>query len=283
MAITKIFLTGSSGLLGSSILSQLNKAGEFSIKTLGFNDILKASDSELSNYLSDIDWTIHCAAQTNVEICEANEKECYVSNCTLTKKILTCSNISSRMLFISSTGVYGNHKNTPYNENDEVFPTTVHHKSKKISEDMVLSHSNRNIVVRTGWLFGNLSKDDFVSKIINHAKTNPKKIQSNNQQLGCPTNSNELATKCIELINKGGFGIFNIVNMGAASRYDYVKTIINELNYEIEVLPVNSSFFKRLAHVSDNEMAISIRLNEFGIEQLPEWQKSLSKFIKKND
>ena len=70
------------------------------------------------------------------------------------------------MLFISSTGVYGNHKSTPYNENDKVFPTTVHHKSKKISEDMVLNHFNRNIVVRTGWLFGNLSKNDFVSKII---------------------------------------------------------------------------------------------------------------------
>lgn len=282
MATMKIFLTGSSGLLGSEILIELNNSKKYQVETLNYKNILKSNETDLKNMLSDKQWIIHCAAQTNVEDCEINQESCYKNICHLTEKIISCSKKTTRFIYISSTGVYGNYQNSPYTEFDETSPTTMHHRSKKIAEDMILKHSSKNIVIRTGWLYGNLKKNDFVSKIIKVAKKKPSKIESNTEQYGCPTNANQLALKCIELIQNEAYGIFNIVNSGKASRYDYVKNIIDYLNYGIEVVPVKSSFFKRVANVSDNETAISERLKKFDIQALPNWKDSLINFLNHN-
>jgi len=47
-------------------------------------------------------------------------------------------------------------------------------------------------------------------------------------------------------------------------------------------VPVKSSFFKRVANVSDNETAISERLKKFDIQALPNWKDSLINFLNHN-
>jgi len=279
--VTKIFLTGANGLLGSSFKRIFTNRNSYNVKSLAFKEIESLNSEQLKNILNDIDWIIHCAALTNVEYCEKNPEDCYKANCLFTEKLSLCANKHSRFLFISSTGIYGEHKSTPYNEFDKVEPTTVHHKSKEIAEKIILNHNPENIIVRTGWLYGDISKNDFVSKIINEAELASSPLKSNSDQIGCPTNSNELSKVCIDLINKDASGIFNVTSSGEASRFDYVKTIIEIFGYETNVLPVKASFFDRIAKVSNNETAISVRLKDFGIDLLPNWKISLKKYLKK--
>lgn len=273
-----IFLTGANGLLGSSFKNVIKNNKTYNLDTMSHLEIFKTDDCNLKEKLDSIDWIIHCAAMTNVEICEVDPDSCYRANCDLTQRLIACSNKTSRFLFISSTGVYGNYKKEPYHEYDKVEPTTVHHKSKLLAEDMILSNP-KNIVVRTGWLYGDISKNDFVSKIINQVEASRNTIHSNSQQFGCPTYSYDLVKACIDLLEAEANGIFNIVAQGRASRFDYVEFIINTLKHQIEVIPVNSNYFKRKASVSDNETAVSKRANDFGIN-LPNWKISLASFLK---
>jgi dTDP-4-dehydrorhamnose reductase len=279
MDMKKIFLTGSNGLLGSSIQRILNLSGECEIISLKHHEILCIESSELREYLVDVDWIIHCAAQTNVEQCEKEPETCYVNNCFLTEKIISCSRLNSKILYVSSTGVYGNHEIRPYHEYDRVNPTTVHHRSKHLAEAAVLSKNADNIIVRTGWLFGDLSKNDFVSKIMDQAKKSPKTINSNNQQIGCPSYAQDVAKVCIELLQVGAYGVFNAVNAGSVSRYGYVSRIIRNIRSETAVNPVKSNFFKRTAQVSDNEAAVSVRLALFGVSSLRSWEEALDDFL----
>lgn len=275
----KIFLTGSRGLLGSSILEKLCKPEDFEVISLTHQQILSIETAELLKLLSDVDWIIHCAAQTNVEQCEKEPEKCYVNNCFLTEKIIVCSNSNAKILYVSSTGLYGNHESRPYIEYDKVEPTTVHHRSKHLSEILVLNRNAENIVVRTGWLFGDLTKNDFVSKIINQAKHSPNVMKSNSQQVGCPTYAHDVAKMCIELLQVGAYGVFNVTNSGLASRYDYVRHIISKTGADITVDPVTSDFFTRRAQVSDNETAMSVRLQLFGRVPLRPWEEALDEFL----
>ena len=279
MDMKKIFLTGSNGLLGSSILDYLSTLENYEVISLPYQKILSIEDAELHEILSDIDWIIHCAAQTNVEQCEKDPETCYINNCFLTEKITACSSFNTKILYISSTGIYGSQEIRPYHEYDKVNPSTTHHISKHLAEKIVLSKNHNNIIVRTGWLYGDLSKNDFVSKVIDEIKSSSYIIKSNSQQMGCPTYANDVAKMCIELLQIAAFGIFNVVNSGSASRYDYVKRIVSKIDKTASVEPVESSFFTRSAQVSDNETAISLRMPLFGFESMRSWEEALDDFL----
>jgi dTDP-4-dehydrorhamnose reductase len=279
MDMKKIFLTGSNGLLGSSILKYLSALENHEVISLPYQEILSIENAELHKILSDIDWIIHCAAQTNVEQCEKEPETCYINNCFLTEKIASCSSFNTKILYVSSTGVYGSQEIRPYHEYDKVNPSTTHHISKYLAEKIVLSKNQNNIIVRTGWLYGDLSKNDFVSMVIDEIKSSSCIIKSNSQQMGCPTYANDVAKICVELLQKAAFGVFNVVNSGTASRYDYVKRIVSKIDKTARVEPVESGFFTRSAQVSDNETAISLRMSMFGCETMRSWEQALDDFL----
>ena len=98
--------------------------------------------------------------------------------------------------------------------------------------------------------------------------------------MGNPTFVDDLARWIIMLISNEERGMFNIVNEGAASRYEYVKTIVEYAGLDVAVYPVDAKAFDRVAPVSDNESAINLKLMMAGYFILPSWKDSLNKYIK---
>ena len=190
-----------------------------------------------------------------------NPNECYYDNYLLTDRIAQiCAEIELPLLYLSSTGVYGRQQIIPYKEYNAALPTTHHHRSKYLGEKSVLIASKKNLVVRTGWLFGGNSsqKKNFVWNRIREAlvaKKSKLPIFSNNEQFGCPTFSDDLASQLLLLMKGNYTGIFNVVSEGNASRFDYVRSIINIANISVEIKKKPANEFNRKADVSNNEMA----------------------------
>lgn len=273
----KICLTGASGLLGSKFKERIDQISCYTLVVLDHNRILAASISDLQSELKDVDLLIHCAAATNVERCEQEKEWCYTGNTFLTEKL--CRSTRATILYVSSTGVYGSNLASPCIEYDPVTPTTVHHRAKLAAEDFVKSHSASNIIIRTGWLYGSRPANDFVNKIYSEMQVCDGPIRSNKDQYGCPTLTGSVVARCFEIIKNDGFGVFNVVNSGAASRYDYVCAIRDCLSPSTEVLPVSSEYFKRIAPVPKNESARSIRIQCFGLNELSDWRVELKKYL----
>ena len=59
-----------------------------------------------------------------------------------------------KLIYISSTGVYGNYQTDAYTEFDKVEPTTIHHDSKYQAELIIKQHLKDYVIIRTGWLYG---------------------------------------------------------------------------------------------------------------------------------
>jgi dTDP-4-dehydrorhamnose reductase len=208
---------------------------------------------------------------------------CYRDNVLLTEVLTGAARRRGiPMTFISSTGVYGSHKTTPYAEFDEARPETHHHKSKLRAEQLVLSADWRNLVVRTGWLFGGNvdAPKNFVAKRILEARSSSAAfLSSNHQQSGCPTFVDDLALRLLELISLRARGVFNAVNEGSASRFEYVREIIGRAGIDIEIRPTTAAGFNRIAPVSDNEMALNWRASEFGLSPMRPWQLALASYL----
>lgn len=235
--------------------------------------------------LANFDILIHAAANTDVEQCEAEPANCYRDNYLLTDGLAAiCAKTATPLVFISSTGVYGNRENKPYCEYSEAHPTTHHHRAKWLGEKAVLSASANNMVIRTGWLFGGAFENpkNFIARRLEEAaraRSEGTPLFSNSEQRGCPTFTDDLAVRLVELVRKGFHGTFNVVNEGSASRLEYIRAIVEAAGFDIHVEPVDAASFSRRAPVSVNEMALNWRAQELGLPDMPDWRSSLNRYI----
>ncbi len=276
----KILVTGSRGLLGSSIIKKLQCDNIVGLDR-GF-DI--TNQKYVLKILNDVkpDIIIHAAAYTNVEDCEFNQDKAYIVNTIGTQNIVNyCINKDILFIYISSTGIYGTSKNEPYSEFDDVRPTTIHHKSKYEAEKIVKNHLNQYLILRTGWLYGGEKSHNknFVYKRFLEAD-NKDVIYSDDSQIGNPTYVIDFIEQISVLIKQQQYGLFNCVNeANSVTRYDYVKKIVElfEIKCSVEIAP--KDMFKRIAPVSSNESAQNYKLNLLKMNTMPVWDKSLIKYI----
>lgn len=228
---------------------------------------------------------IHAAANTNVEQCEVDPEACYRDNLLLSELVAQAAAIAGvRVVYVSSTGVYGSHETTPYSEYSRVLPTTHHHRAKLLGEEAVLRQGPRNLIIRTGWLFGGRldNPKNFVARRVEEmrlALANGTTVSSNSQQRGVPTSTADVARRTLALVEAECAGVFNCVNSGAASRLEYVEAIAEAVGLPVSIVPTNAAAFNRKARVSDNETAVNWRMNAIGFAPMPEWRDSLARYI----
>lgn len=280
----RVMISGSNGLLGGTLVSRCYDRG---IPSEPYRRSEEVNSEALSERLISqrVSVFVHCAANTNVELCEKEPEQSYRDIVELTEKLaIACSIAKVRFVFISSTGVYGKGQAEPYTETDETVPTTAHHSHKLQAERIVLDLMPDSLIVRTGWLFGGCvdNPKNFVVNRIKEARQTAmtgKKMLSDKGQFGCPTYASDVADTLLELIGRNESGLFNCVNQGRASRFEYVQEIVKLSGVHVSVDPVPSSYFRRLAKVSFNETALNHRLIELNIGNLANWKDSLAKYI----
>lgn len=279
----KILVSGSNGLLGSALLQTAAKFGHMAVplqrSSLNWRE-------PMANHaiFAGVDIVIHAAANTNVEQCEKEPDICYRDNTLLTEVIAAATaNAAARMVYISSTGIYGNLKTTPYTEYDEVEPTTHHHRSKLLAEQLVLRHCPDALIIRTGWLFGGGPENpkNFVMRRIDEARAAGQgQISSNTEQRGNPSHVVDVARRLYQLLGLQQVGVFNVVGSSVASRFEYVSAILQLAGLPNEVVPSNASYFQRVAQVPNNEAALNWKSGLIGLAPMPEWRVSLAKYLR---
>ena len=275
-----ILLSGGGGKLGREILSSLNHKGVIAPRR---EDLNLSNQEELHSFCVQnlIQTVIHAAAWTDVEGCECDEKRCLEDNFYPSISLATvAAKIDLRVIFISSTGIYGAGKqDKAFTETDTPQPSSVHHKAKYAAEKALLSKNDNTLVLRTGWLFGGADiSDDFVVNRLKEAKGGDRLISSF-EQTGNPTYVPDLAKQIKAVINTDLCGVANAVNSPSCSRFSFTKKILDFAGLRNEVSPVLDSFFKRKAPVSLNESAINETLDHNKLSVMGSWEPGLAEFI----
>lgn len=160
----RIFVTGASGLLGSKIVK---KATDTGYKTFSgylnnkpkFGQPLYLnlnSQSSISKTITQInpDIIIHCAALTDVDLCETDRNLAKKINAESAKIVAEVSNqLGAYMVFISTDYVFDGLKGD-YKETDQANPINFYGHSKLLGEKSVTKINQDYLIARTSVIYG---------------------------------------------------------------------------------------------------------------------------------
>ena len=254
----KIVLTGSSGQLGGFIKTycDAHHIGTICISHKQF-DQLSLAQLDMTH----VDAIVHCAAMTNVEVCEDAVVDTLMSNLVNPSFLIdlaTAHNIP--FVYISSVGIYGDDPMlTP--ETADVENTTVHHASKFFFEELLRLKIKQHLILRTGWVFSDRTGagKNFIERILSEAATGQDMV-SNDEQFGHPTSARFVTETLFSLLRVQKYGVYNTVQNPSLSRYEYVKLILKYAGSRTPLAPVPAAHFNRKARVNQYETATNKKL-----------------------
>lgn len=148
----KILITGGLGFIGSYIADELIDGNEVLIidnKSTGKVENLQninhenltliekdLNDADLDDLLTDVDYVFHLAAMASVPLSIENPLECVENNMYATIKLINaCKNNNvKKIIFSSSSSVYGDNTNIPLKESEYPLPKSPYAASKASGE-----------------------------------------------------------------------------------------------------------------------------------------------------
>lgn len=237
---------------------------------------------------NDVKIIVNCAAWTNVDACETDEKLAALAeklNADAPKNLATAmKEIGGTLFHVSTDYVFGQEPyNTPCNSDQKGTPTGVYGATKLHGEQNIINSGCEYIILRTAWLYSEFGKN-FCKTMMSLTATKPQ-LKVVFDQCGTPTYAYDLAAAIYNIIENGKYegntGIYHYSNEGVTSWYDFSHMIARIAgNKDCEILPCHSEEFpspvKRPAYSVLDKKTFK---ETFGIK-VPYWVDSLEKCIK---
>jgi UDP-glucose 4-epimerase len=253
----KILITGGAGFIGGHLSDFfLRKGCEVSILdnfSSSSRDSMRSGveiiEWDIRNkikpeFFEDVDAVFHFAADPDVRRGEADEKRCFGNNVLGTLNVLeACGKAGvKRLVFASTTSVYGNSMKKPASEECAAAPISNYASSKLKGEedcaDFAEKYGMKTSVVRMANIVGEGSTHGVIFDFYKKLRTNPKRIEilGNGKQ----TKSYLHISDCISAIGlifgklEKDFEIFNVGSRKNASVDEVAHLVAKEMKAKPE-------------------------------------------------
>ena len=285
-----ILVTGANGQLGN----EMRIVSKGSSDRYIFTDVdeLDITNSVAVNKCvkdNDIKVIVNCAAYTNVDKAEDDEKTAELLNAQAVEILAkACKDNDATLIHISTDYVFGgNEGNTPRTEDEPVNPTGAYGRTKLHGEQAITKVGCRHIIIRTAWLYSEFG-NNFV-KTMRKLTAERDTLKVVFDQVGTPTYALDLAEVIKLFIEKLKIvnsqlsilnSIYNFSNEGVISWYDFAKEICELSGNVCDIQPCHSDEFpskvKRPSYSVLDKTKIKNKLNI----TIPHWKESLKNCIK---
>ena len=264
----KIAITGGSGFIGTHLVNLLKKEHDIlildrtpsKIHDVDFIECDLLESEKISNALENTDIVIHLAAAVGVKLTEENPLHTLNLNIQGTQNILESSkkNNVKKIIFASSSEIYGEAVHVPIKETDPPMPITNYGVSKITGEEYVKAFSKissmKYSILRFFNAYGPGQSSSFVmSEFVSKAVSNkPITIHGSGEQLRAFCHIHDIVNGINLCLSNGDNQIFNIGNnKEPITIFDLAKNIksITESDSEITFLPFENTERKRTSEI----------------------------------
>ena len=289
----KIYIAGCGGMLGEAFYSVFKESYNLKCTDINVNDdwlsFLDFRDFDL--YKKDVeefkpDYLFHLGAFTDLEYCEENVDDTYMTNTiSVENAVYIANNLNIPLLYISTAGIFDGKQDT-YDDWDLPNPLGHYARSKYAGEVFVEKNIQKHLICRAGWMMGAGPKKDkkFVQKIMQQIKDGKKELFIVNDKLGTPTYTHDFAQNVKLLLEKEYWGLYNMVCGGITGRFEVAEELIKILKLEddVKVRPVDSSYWKKeyYAERPPSERLVDKKLELRGVNVMRDWKICLEEYMR---
>jgi dTDP-4-dehydrorhamnose reductase len=290
----KIYIAGCGGMLGEAFHKHFTEVYQLKCTDKDVNEpwLSFLDFRDFDAYIEDVavfnpDYLFHLGAYTDLEYCESNPDDTYVTNTLAVESaVLISKKLDIPLLYISTAGIFDGSKEL-YDDWDIPNPLGVYARSKFMGERYVIENASRYLVCRAGWMMGaGPGKDKkFIQKLMKQLREGRKKLHIVNDKDGTPTYTHDFAKNVKLLLESEFWGLYNMVCGGQTSRLDVARELLSLLNLSDAVClqPVDSSYFSKdyFAPRPNCERLINRKLNLRGLNIMSDWRVALKEYISK--
>lgn len=245
MLSKKIVIIGASGMLGSSILSQLKNdlVYGFSSKEL---DITCSHKTFEKLKLLKPDYIINCAAYTAVDLAESEIEKAFKLNAQAVGTLSQIANLlDATLIHFSTDYVFNGLATVPYLPKQTAAPINVYGASKRAGEIQIQQLVDKHYIFRVSWLYAPHGKNFFRWV----AESTTQDLTIVDTQTGSPTSTLDVASFIQHLIttDPAKYGTYHLTNKGEMTWYAFAKAINEnlQLNKNIQPIPEFKTAAKR--------------------------------------
>lgn len=253
--MTRILVTGSSGLLGLNLMQEVMQAHDAIGVDRGklINAPFKLIKADVLNpgsleYILDSAqpvWVINCIALPDLDACEKDPQLAQRLNVTLPGELArACKARNISFVHISTDAVFDGRKDGFYTEEDKPNPLSVYARTKLEGEQAVLAESKTAIVARVNFYGWSLSGRRSLAEFFHNNLIQGKSMSGFTDVRFCPMLVNDTARILIKMLQKGLSGLYHAVGPQAMSKYQFGVEIARKFGLregEISPKSINTS------------------------------------------
>jgi dTDP-4-dehydrorhamnose reductase len=287
----KIIITGSNGMLGSSLCQLYHNKHEvhaihrdkrcytnsfenYSLDLLDFNQL-----QALFNQINP-DIVIHCAGLTSVDRCEIEPEVAYETNVDVSENIAMACKNKAKLIYISSDQVYGEtefHSET----NELLLPLNRYGKTKLLGEQKIQDLSTDYLILRTNIFWWNvkperISSAEWIYKTIK----NHEEISLFSDYTFSPISTLCLGDIILQLLEVNSSGVINVGSSTPCSKYEFGLQLSKEFDFETSFVKKGLMSDHSFVALRSNKLDLNVsKLINLGITP-PDLRHSMKIFAK---
>jgi dTDP-4-dehydrorhamnose reductase len=288
----KIYIAGCGGMLGEAFEKQFNEDFELKCTDKDVNESwLSFLDfRDYKAYLADVsafdpDYLFHLGAYTDLEYCESNRDDTYITNSlSVENAVIIANKLDIPLLYVSTAGIFDGAKEQ-YDDWETPNPLGVYARSKYMGERYVIENARRHLICRAGWMMGaGPSKDKkFIQKLMRQLKDGRRELKVVNDKDGTPTYTQDFAKNVKLLLDRELWGLYNMVCGGQTSRFEVAEELLSilDLTNSVRLQSVDSSYFSKeyFAPRPDCERLVNRKLDLRGLNIMRDWRVALKEYL----
>lgn len=286
----RVIITGASGFVGQALLKFLTQKG---IEVYPIYHSTKLNDAnaifcDFQDYVTtgktidkiSPDVFIHCAALTNVDLCESKKMDCWNANVNASMNICRSIDKNIHFVYVSTSQVFDG-KNGNYSESAIKNPLNWYGTTKNISEEVVMNVLSNWTVVRFSNLYGfdPECKNFFHNAVVKILRN--ESINAVGDNIISPTSIDTAISALSEIILERIYGIYHIADLESSTKYDILLRLSGLLGKKGLVLKEQSSNLLSARRPFNTSLDVSKFLESLKDSKPLTLDRGLSEFVRK--
>lgn len=288
----KIYMAGAGGMLGDAFYKQFRNDYQLycTDKDVNATWLSFCDFRDLEEYKRQVlsfapDYLFHLGAHTDLEYCERNVDDTYLTNTIAVENAVYLANeLDIPLLYISTAGIFDGAKDV-YDDWDTPNPLGVYARSKYLAEVFVQQNAKRYLICRAGWMMGGGPAKDkkFINKVFKKISAGEKLLYVVNDKLGVPTYTHDFSKNVRLLVEQELWGLYNMVCGGVTGRFEVANELIKilKLDLQVKVQEVDSTFFSKeyFAPRPNSERLVNYKMSLRNLNIMRDWKVALREYI----